>query len=79
MYKLHEPNHELRNMSQLAVRLLHVETLAKAQIPEDIENKISHLICHVDAFRPHIAPLLDLSEQVQPSVNVRVNENLRAT
>ena len=48
VYELHESNHELWDMAQLAIWLFHVETLAEAQIAKDIENQVSDLISHID-------------------------------
>lgn len=66
-------------MTQLAIRFFHVEAFSKAQVSQDVEHKIRHLISHVDASGPIITLLFVLSEQAQPSVNIGVHEDFSAT
>lgn len=74
MNKLHEPDHKLWNMSQLAFWLFHIEALSKAQITQDVEHKIRHLISHVYELGPYITLFLSLFEQAEPSIDVGVDE-----
>jgi hypothetical protein len=40
--------HDFRNMFQVAVRFLHVELLAEAQVAEDIKDQVVDLVGHVE-------------------------------
>lgn len=79
MHQLHEAYHEFRNMSQFAIWLLHVEALAEAQISQDVEHQIRHLISHIDAVRPCLAQFFSLPEQAEPPIDVRVDKYFGAT
>jgi hypothetical protein len=39
-------------MFQIAVRFLHIEVLAKAQVAEDVEDQVVDLVGHVERLRP---------------------------
>jgi hypothetical protein len=73
---LQKRDHDLWNMPQVASRLLHVEVLAEAQVPEDIENEPVHPVTHVERGRPLAIFGRLLANQLQPSINVGVKEDL---
>lgn len=75
MYEFHEPYHELRNVSELTVRLFHVEAFSKAKIAEDIENQIRDLISHIDRTCPFAALFLLLANQLQPPISIGMHED----
>lgn len=79
MNKFHEPNHELWNVSQLAIRLFHIEAFAKTQIAKDVENQICDLISHVNRLRPLVTLFLLLAKQLQPAVNITMDEDFSAS
>jgi hypothetical protein len=47
MDELHEANHHLGNMAELAVGFLHVKALAKREVPQDIEDQVRDLVFHI--------------------------------
>lgn len=80
MEQLHEANHHLRYVALVAIWLLHVETLSKAEISENVKYQVGDLVFHVDRLGQFIAlVLLLLSEQFEPSVGVLVDESLSTT
>lgn len=56
-------------MLDVAIGLLHIELLAKAQIAQDVEYQIVDLLSHVQRFAPHTITTIRrlLLDQVQPS------------
>lgn len=56
-------------MLDVAVRLLHIELLAEAEIAKDVKDEVVDLLCHVQRLGPHtIATLRSLlPDEVEPS------------
>lgn len=56
-------------MFQIAVRFLHIEVLAKAQVAEDVEDQVVDLVGHVERLRPLPICALSalLSEEIDPA------------
>jgi hypothetical protein len=50
-------------MSQFAARLFQVKALIKAEISENIEEQICHLVRHVNALGPWLDSFLMLAQQ----------------
>jgi hypothetical protein len=74
-----EGHHNLGDVTEVAGRLLHVETLAKAQVTQDIEDEPVHPITHVERRRPFAIFWSHLANEFKPSVDVRMQEDLSIT
>lgn len=69
--------HESWNIAKLAVRLLHTERLAEAEITENIKDQVVRPVCHVQRTRPFAAIFVDLlSNELAPAVEVGMDEGL---
>lgn len=64
MHRLDKPIHGLEDMSQVAARLFQVKALTKAEISENIEEQIRHLVRHFNAFGPCLAFFFMLAQQL---------------
>ena len=66
---LQESGHQFWYVFEVAVRLFHVEILAKAEISQNIKDKIIDLVSHVQRFGPLAicAFLSGVFEQLDPS------------
>jgi hypothetical protein len=81
-YRLHqfqEASHQPRNVSEIALRFLHIERLAEAEITEDIEYEVIRLIGHVQWLCPLTLLRCMLFDQVQPSVDIGVDQRYSST
>jgi hypothetical protein len=63
-------------VTEVACRLFHVETLAKAQVTQYIEDEPVHPIAHVEGRCPFAIFLGHLTNKFEPSVDVRMQEDL---
>lgn len=61
-------------MTQLALWILHIEAFAKGKIAKDVENQVGDLVLHVHRLGQLIALSLLLTKQLQPSIDVLVDE-----
>ena len=76
MEKFQESYHDLGNVTEITCWLFHVEALAKAQVSQDIENEPVHPVTHVKRGRPFAIFRGHSTDELEPSVDVRVQENL---
>jgi hypothetical protein len=63
-------------MTQLAIRLFHIEALAKTQIAEDVEYQVRDLISHIDWAGPTLTLFLTFTKQLQPAVDIGMHKDL---